>query len=69
MTRVGPDMTELRRLTPDRSEKIASIGSLEELSGVQWAIANRFAAPLSAEELGAFERRRAKLVRQQGRQR
>ncbi len=61
----GPSLRELRRLTGDRCAAIAGMASLEELSGVIWAIRHRFAAPLTEAEQTAFNRRRAELMRRQ----
>ena len=56
-----PSATSPRVLTADRCDRIATMASLEELSGVDWAIARGFAAPLASAEAQAMARRRAEL--------
>lgn len=64
MTVAGPKSPrELRALTADRCARFATMASLEEISGVQWAIDHRFAAPLTADEQAALARRKAELQR------
>ncbi|MCP3970038.1 MAG: hypothetical protein GY717_06935 [Rhodobacteraceae bacterium] len=67
MARPGPLRDELRHLTGDRSGTIAGMATLDELSGIHWAIKRGFSAPLSEAEQAAYARRMAELQRRETR--
>jgi len=65
--RPGPSQADLARLTSDRSAKILAYETLEELSGIDWALERKLTAPLTETERAAYAMRKAELQRLEAR--